>query len=46
MKTNVPQEINFTEKLEEDEGATMFLLLRNRKKSILNVSLNLLIVSE
>ena len=38
--TNIPQQINFTGKLEEDDGATMILLLKNRKNTILNFSLN------
>ena len=29
---NIPQQINFTEKLEEDDGASMFLLLKSSKK--------------
>ena len=38
--TNIPQQINIAGKLEEDDGATMFLLLKNRKNTILNFSLN------
>ena len=30
--TNITQQINFTEKLEEDNGATIFLLLKSSKK--------------
>ena len=30
--TNISQQTNFTGKLEEDDVATMFLLLKNRKK--------------
>ena len=28
---NIPQQINFTGKLEEDDGARMFLLLKSSK---------------
>ena len=38
--TNIPQQINIAGKLEEDDGATMFFLLKNRKNTILNFSLN------
>ena len=30
---NIPQEINFVEKLEEDDGATMFLIAEKQKKN-------------
>ena len=30
--TNLPQQINFTGKLDEDNGATMFLLLKSSNK--------------
>ena len=30
--TNIPQQINFTGKLGEDDGAVMFLLLKSSKK--------------
>ena len=42
--TNIPQKINFTEQL-EDDGATMFLIAKKQQKTILNFSLNLLIVT-
>ena len=29
---NIPQQMNFLGKLEEDDGATMFLLLKSSKK--------------
>ena len=31
-KTSIPQHINFVRKLEEDDGATMFLSLKSRNK--------------
>ena len=30
--TNIPQQISFTGKLEEDYDATIFLVLKNRKR--------------
>ena len=30
--TKIPQQTNFTGNLEKDDGATMFLLLKSRKK--------------
>ena len=44
--TSIPQEINFTRKLKEDDSATMFLLLKSRKKTILKFSLSSLIVTD
>ena len=29
---NIPQKINFTEKLEEDDGATMFVIAEKQQK--------------
>ena len=43
---SIPQQINFTEKLEEDDGATMFFIAEEQQKAILNFSLNSLIVTE
>ena len=43
--TSIPQKIDLTSKLEEDDGAAMFLLFKSRK-TILKFSLNSLIVSE
>ena len=34
--TNIPQEINFTEKVEEDDGATMFFIAEKQQKTILS----------
>ena len=44
--TSISQQINFTGKLEEDNGATMFVIAENQQKTILNFSLNLLIITE
>ena len=35
--TSIPQEINFVGKLEEDDGATMFLIAKKEQKIILNL---------
>ena len=43
---SIPKQISFTGKLEEDDCAAMFLLLKDRKKTILNFSLDSLIVTE
>ena len=43
---NIFQQINFTEKLEEDDGATMFFIALKQQKTILNFSLDSLIVTE
>ena len=44
--TNIPQQIDFTGKLEEDDGAKMFFIAEKQQKTILNFSLNSLIVTE
>ena len=43
--TDIPQQINFTGKL-EDDGATMSFFAEKQWSAILNFSLNSLIVSE
>ena len=43
---NIPQQINFTRKLEEDDGATVFLIAEKQQKTIINTSLDPLIVSK
>ena len=43
---SIPQQINFVEKLEEDDGAAMFFIAEKQPKTILNFFLNSLIVSE
>ena len=44
--TNIPQQVNFIGKLEEDDGATMFFIAEKQQKTIPNFSLNSLIVIE
>ena len=44
--TNIPQQSNFIEKLEEDDGARMFFIAEKEQKAILNFSLDSLIVKE
>ena len=44
--TNIPQQINFVRKLEENDGATMFFINEKLQKNILNMSLDSLIVTE
>ena len=39
-------QINFTEKLFEDNGATMFFIAKKQQKTTLNVSLDPVIVAE
>ena len=43
--TSIPQQINFVGKLEDDD-ATMFFIVEKQPKTILNFSLDLLIVTE
>ena len=44
--TIIPQQINFTGKLEEDGGAELFFIIEKQPKSILNFSIDSLIVTE
>ena len=44
--TIIPQQINFIGKLEEDDGAAMFFITEKQPKSILNFSIDSLIVTE
>ena len=44
--TSIPQQIKFTKKLEEDDVATMFFVSEKQQKTILNFSLDLLILTE
>ena len=44
--TSIPQQINFTGILEEDDGAAMFLIAEKQQETILNFSLDSLIVTE
>ena len=43
---NIPQQINFTGKLEEDDDAAMFFIAEKQQKTILTFSLHLLILTE
>ena len=43
---SVPQQTNFTGKLEEDDGATMFFIVEMQQKTSLNFSLDSLILTE
>ena len=44
--TNIPLQINFVEKLEEDDGATLFFIVEKQQKTAVNFSLDSLIVTE
>ena len=44
--TSIPQQINFRGKSEEYDGATMFFVSKKQQKTILNFSLDSLIVTE
>ena len=44
--TSIPQQINFVEKLEEDDGVTMFFIAEKQQNNILDFSLDSLIVTE
>ena len=44
--TNIPQQINFVGKLEEDDGTEMFFIAEKQQKTVLNISLDSLIVTE
>ena len=44
--TNIPQQINFAGKLEKYDGAKMIFIVEKQQKTILNISLNSLILAE
>ena len=44
--TNIPQQINFVGKLEEDDGTEIFFIAEKQQKTVLNISLDSLIVTE
>ena len=44
--TSIPQQIDFIGKLEEDDGVIMFVIAKKQQKTILNFSLDSLIVTE
>ena len=46
MNTNIPQQIKFVGKLEEENGATMRFIAKEQQKTILNFSSNSLIITE
>ena len=46
INTSIPQQINFTGKLEEEDGATMFFISEKQQKTILKFSSDSLIVTE
>ena len=43
---NIPQQVNFKGKLKEDDDATVFFIAEKKRKTILNFSLDSLIVTE
>ena len=43
--TSIPQQINFARKLKEDDGITMFFIAEKQRKTIVNFSLDSLIVT-
>ena len=43
---NIPQKNNFTGKLKEDDGATIFFINEKQHNAILNFSLDSLILAE
>ena len=44
--TAIPQQTNFTKKIEENDGATMFFIAEKQQKTVLNFSSDSLIVTE
>ena len=46
ININIPQDINFTGKLEEYDETTMFFIAEKQQKTILNFTLDSLIVTE
>ena len=44
--TSIPQQINFVGKQEKDDGAAMLFIAENQQRTILNFSLDSLIVIE
>ena len=44
--TSISQQINFVEKLEEGDGATMFFIAEKQRRAFLNFSLNSSIETE
>ena len=46
INTNIPQQINFTRKLAEDDGTTMSFIVEKQQKTILNFSIASSIITE
>ena len=46
INTSIPQQISFVGKLEEDDGAAMFIITEKQQKIIPNLFLDLLIIAE
>ena len=44
--TSIPQQIDFVGKLEEDDGWTMFFIAEKQEETILNFSLDSIIVTK
>ena len=44
--TSIPQQTNFSGKLEEDDGATMFFIAEKQQKTILNYCLDQLVLAK
>ena len=44
--TSIPKQINFTGKLEKDDHKTMFFIAKKQQQTILNSSLDSLIVTK
>ena len=42
---SIPQQVKLKGKLEEDDGTTMFFIIEKQQKTIINFSLDLLIVT-
>ena len=43
---SIPQQVNFVEKIEQGDGVTMFFIAEKQQKTIQNLSLDSLIVTE
>ena len=43
--SSIPQQVKLKEKLEEDDGAPMLFIIEKQQKTIINFSLDLLIVT-
>ena len=43
---SIPQQVNFVDKIEQGDGVTMFFIAEKQQKTIQNLSLDSLIVTE